>query len=133
MTAPPEKKPPEKGPFAALAALRDALPAGPARATPTAASAAVSPAAPSSTPARPFAGKVVVSRSRKGRGGRTVTVVAGVRGNAAALEEICRELKKSLGCGASVEGETIVVSGDLIARVKVWLEAAGATKVIVGT
>lgn len=74
-----------------------------------------------------------MSRSRKGRGGRTVTVIAGLRGGDAVLDGLCRELKRALGCGASVEGETIVVSGDLIDRVKKWLEDAGAKKVIIGT
>ena len=118
------KTPPPKSPFAALATLRDALPVGPepgARAEP-AASASVNP----------FAAKVVVSRSRKGRGGRTVTVVAGLRGGEAVLDGLCRDLKRALGCGASVEGETIVVSGELVERVKKWLEDSGATKVIVG-
>lgn len=116
---------PPKSPFAALAALRATLPAGPAPRASTAAAAAEKPS--------PFGGKVVVSRSRKGRGGRTVTVIGGLRGGEPVLDGLCRELKRALGCGASVEGETIVVSGDLIERVKKWLEDAGAKKVIVGT
>ena len=119
------KTPPPKSPFAALAALREALPAGPA---PTASAPATTPAA-----ASPFCGKVVVSRSRKGRGGRTVTVIAGLRGDEVALEGLCRDLRRALGCGASVEGDTLVVSGDLIERIKKWLADAGAKKVIVGT
>ena len=118
-------KPPPKSPFAALGAMRDALPPGPAPSP-------VATASPAAAP-NPYGGKVVVSRSRKGRGGRTVTVVSGLRGGASVLDAHCRDLKKALGCGASVEGETIVVSGDLIDRVKKWLEDAGAKKVIVGT
>ncbi len=117
-------KTPPKSPFAGLAGLRDALPAGPA---PRQDAAPKAPAV-----ADPFGGKVVVSRSRKGRGGRTVTVVGGLRGGDAVLEGLCRDLKKALGCGASVEGETIVVSGELSERVKKWLEDAGAKRVIVG-
>jgi translation initiation factor 1 len=62
-----------------------------------------------------------------------VTIIAGLRGDEATLEGLCRELKKALGCGASVEGETIVVSGEMLERVKRWLEDAGAKRVIVGT
>lgn len=129
------KTPPPKSPFAALAALRDALPVGPepnalAKPAGPTPSARAEPGAPASV--SPFAGKVVVSRSRKGRGGRTVTVVAGLRGGGAVLEGLCRELKRALGCGASVEGETIVLSGELVERVQKWLEESGANKVIVG-
>lgn len=61
-----------------------------------------------------------------------MTVVAGLRGGETVLEGLCRELKRALGCGASVEGETIVVSGELVERVRKWLEDSGATKVVVG-
>jgi hypothetical protein len=54
-------KPTPKSPFAALGALRDALPPGP---TPS----PVATAAPAAAP-NPFAGKVVVSRSRKAAAG----------------------------------------------------------------
>jgi translation initiation factor 1 len=114
---------PPKSPFAALAALKDALPEGTPQREPPRAKAAPDP----------FAGKIVLSISRKGRGGRTVTIVAGIRGGEAVLEELCRELKKALGCGASVDGETIVVSGDIVDRTKAWLETKGAKKLIVGT
>ncbi|MFI5301919.1 MAG: translation initiation factor [Polyangiales bacterium] len=81
----------------------------------------------------PFAGKVVLSVSRKGRGGRTVTIVSGLRGTDEVLEAQCRELKKALGCGASIDDGAIVVAGNALDRVKGWLEAQGAKKVIVGT
>ena len=114
---------PPKSPFAALAALRESLPEGTAK----------SASAPAKAAPDPFAGKIVISMSRKGRGGRTVTIVSGLRGGEAVLEGLCRELKKALGCGASVDGETIVVSGDIIDRTKGWLEGRGAKKLIVGT
>ncbi len=112
-------------PFAALAGLRDALPkrAG-GRASDDA------PARPE--PKSPFAGKVVVSKSRKGRGGRTVTIVSGLRTDDAGRDALCRELKRALGCGASVEGDTLVVSGDIGDRIARWLEAKGAKKVVIG-
>ena len=113
---------PKKNPFAALLALKETLPEGTRREEP-----------PPVTGPDPFAGKIVLSMSRKGRGGRTVTIVSGVRGGAEVLEELCRELKKALGCGASVDGDTIVVSGDIIDRTKSWLEGKGAKKLIVGT
>lgn len=113
-----------KSPFASLEALKSSLPEG----KPVEAKPAAKPTGPD-----PFAGKIVLAISRKGRGGRTVTIVSGIKGGEAVLDGLCRELKKALGCGASVEGETIVVAGDLIDRVKPWLETKGAKKLIVGT
>ncbi len=108
-----------KSPFAALAGLKASLPAGEPRASEPKKEAPVESL---------FEAKVVVSRSRKGRGGKTVTIVAGVR--AAQRETICRELKKALGCGASVEDDTILVQGDVGDRVQSWLEARGAKKIV---
>ena len=42
------------------------------------------------------------------------------------------ELKRSLGCGGTVEGNAIVVQGDQRERVRKWLEAKGVGKVIAG-
>ncbi len=118
---------PPKSPFAALAALRAQLPPGEAPPPEPAADARAE------TPGTAiFGSKVVVSRSRKGRGGRTVTVVSGLRGDAVALDELCRAVKKGLGCGASVEGDTIVVAGEPGERLRALLLEAGARAVIVG-
>jgi translation initiation factor 1 len=111
--------PEKKSPFAALEAMRDALPAGERRTE-------REPAAPD-----PFDAKLVVARSRKGRGGKTVTIVSGVR--EAARETLMRELKKALGCGATTEEASIVLQGDVGDRVKPWLEARGARRVVIGS
>ncbi len=118
-------------PFAALASLRASLPAGqapPAPATP--ASPASSP--PAASPASALGDKLVVSRSKKGRGGKTVTTIAGVA-NAAAREALAVELRRALGCGASVDDALVVVQGDQVARVRAHLEARGVRKVVVGS
>lgn len=114
----------KKSPFESLAALRDALPKGPD-----------APAAkPTETRAPdPFAGKVVVAKSRKGRGGRTVTTISGIAGGDAILEPLARDLRTALGCGAVVEEDRIVVQGELEDRVRAFLEARGARRVIMGT
>jgi len=96
------------------------------------------PAAPAPAPADPekidFGGatKIVVRREKKGRGGKTATVVEGIKRPPSALERIARDLRKALGCGASVEGDTIVVQGDMAARIEPWLVARGAKKVVIG-
>lgn len=121
------KKP--ASPFAALAALKESLPEG----APSSA-AAVAPQAGSAVAVdRRFAGKLVVAKSRKGRGGKTVTAVRGVVGSASELDALARELKKALGCGASVEDGEILVQGEQEARVAAWLEGRGARRVVIGT
>src|SRR5262245_61740694 len=62
------------------------------------------------------AAKVVLRRERKGRGGKTATVVAGLGLRPRELDRVARELKRALGCGATVEDDAIVVQGDLAAR-----------------
>src|SRR6185503_16404460 len=71
----------------------------------------VNPETPPSPPADPTAAaidfggakKLVVRRERKGRGGKTATVVEGIRVSPSALERIAREMRRALGCGASVD------------------------------
>jgi translation initiation factor 1 len=124
-----KKSPPPTGSTATLGDLlrRQGVPIGdtsPAPAPP-----------PSETPAAmDFGGaaKIVLRRERKGRGGKTATVVEGLKLPRSGLERITRELKRALGCGASVEGGTIVVQGDLAERIGPWLQARGAKRVIVG-
>ena len=95
------------------------------------------PAAPSTPAAEPLdlggAQKVVVRRERKGRGGKTATVIEGIKLPPSGLERIAREVRRALGCGASVDGPTIVVQGDMAARLEPWLLARGAKKVVVGS
>ena len=78
-------------------------------------------------------GKIVLRRERKGRGGKTATVVAGLGLPARALDTLARDLRRALGCGAVVEDDTIVVQGDVVARVEPWLAARGARRIVVET
>ena len=57
-------------------------------------------------------GIVRVQRESKGRGGKTVTVVTGVPGDAAALAQLAGELKRRCGCGGTVKEGTIEIQGD---------------------
>lgn len=116
------KKP--SSPFASLAALKDALPPG----TPAAPAEEHAPRGPD-----PFAAKITVAKTRKGRGGKTVTTITGIAAGEGALEGIARELKHALGCGAAVEDGTIVVQGEHGPRIRSWLEARGAKRVVIGS
>ena len=74
----------------------------------------------------------MVRRERKGHGGKTATVIAGLALPAQGLEQVARSLRRSLGCGASAAGEQIVVQGDQTERVRAWLVARGVERVVVG-
>lgn len=117
----PKTEPAATSPFAALAGLRDALPPM----TPA-------PAAPSPPAARKpaFAGKLVVQREKKGRGGKTVTRVRGLAPSS--LDALATQMKKALGCGATIEDGDLVLLGSLVERAAAWLRAQGAERVIEG-
>lgn len=126
MADPPSK--PGNNPFAKLAALREALPAGEAK-TP----AAQEPAEAVDPVAALLARRVVVRRERKGRGGKTVTVVQWPDGaEAAALDALAKELRKGLGTAAQREETSIAVQGDIADRVAAWLAGRGAARIVRG-
>ena len=121
---PPRRAAPAASPFAGLEALRGSLPVGPAAPT--------TPAAPAATAAPRGPARAVVRMERKGRGGKEVTVVDKLGLRPTELETWCRDLKHALGCGGSVDGELIVLQGDLRSRLPAVLTARGVTKVTVG-
>ena len=55
---------------------------------------------------------------KKGRGGKTVTVVDGLPRNAAFLKDLGQELKRACGTGGLVSDDTIELQGDLRDRVR---------------
>ena len=120
---------PPANPFAKLAALRDALPAGDAKpAAAPAVTAAVDPVVAL------LSRKTVVRHERKGRGGKTVTLVQFPDGsaNADALEALARELRKALGTAAKCEDGAVAVQGDIADRVADWLKGRGAARIVRG-
>ncbi len=83
-------------------------------------------AAPSRAPALPDDGVVRVWRDRKRRRGKTVTVLAGVPGGPAALEELAATLKRHCGSGGTVQADgTIEIQGDHRDRIAQRLAALG--------
>ena len=92
---------------------------------PTPAEPEVAPAAEAEPEA--YGPKVVVRFTKKGRGGKKVTVVSGVvSGHAAILTRLRREL--SVG-GTLDEGE-LILQGEQVERVARWLESRGARQVV---
>ena len=55
---------------------------------------------------------------KKGRGGKTVTVIDGLPRNAAFLKELSQELKRACGTGGTVIDGGIELHGDLRERVR---------------
>jgi translation initiation factor 1 len=79
--------------------------------------------------ARPVAGDgiVRVSRQSKGRGGKTVTLVAGVPLAADALAALGKQLRSACGAGGTVKDGVIEVQGEHVERVIALLQALGYT------
>jgi translation initiation factor 1 len=114
-------------PFAALGGALGDLPPGAPPSTPP-----DEVAEPADAPAPALRGKIVVRREKKGRGGKAVTVIDGLRLPPEALADMAQQLRRSLGCGAHVEGETLVLTGAQTDRVHDWLSAKGATRIVIG-
>jgi len=55
---------------------------------------------------------------KKGRGGKTVTVVGGLPNNAGFLKGLCQELKRTCGTGGSISNGSVELQGDLRDRVR---------------
>jgi translation initiation factor 1 len=79
-------------------------------------------AATASVPARIIA-KLRVEK--KGRGGKTVTVVYDLPNNAAFLKELSQELKRACGTGGAVAEGLVELQGDLRERVREFLVKKG--------
>ncbi|MGH9143290.1 MAG: stress response translation initiation inhibitor YciH [Vicinamibacterales bacterium] len=62
---------------------------------------------------------------KKGRAGKTVTVVDGLPDNAIFLKELCQELKRACGTGGAIAGGLIELQGDLRDRVRDCLAKKG--------
>jgi translation initiation factor 1 len=99
-----DKSPNEKlanNPFAALSALKDALPSGVAQIPPKAALTKEKP------PRR-----VVVRLERKGHGGKEMTRIEKLELPNSTLQIWLKEIKQSLGCGGTVDGSDLLLQGD---------------------
>ena len=68
---------------------------------------------------------VRVGIERKGRGGKTVSLVSGVMGAPAEVEKLCKQLKNSLGTGGAVKGQIIEIQGDQRDKIVAILQGLG--------
>jgi translation initiation factor 1 len=85
--------------------------------------------APGTPSPRPESAKaaapVRVRLERQGRGGKVVTVVDGLPGHPAAIEEVARALKSRCGAGGTVKGRVVEIQGDHRDKVVALLVALG--------
>ena len=69
-----------------------------------------------------------VRMEKTGRGGKTVTIVAGFVGSEADLKELGKWLKGRLGVGGSAKDGEVIVQGDFKQRVIDLLKTDGYTQ-----
>lgn len=73
--------------------------------------------------------KALLRRRRSGFGGKTVTELSLPKEFKIDLEALAKDMKKALGCGSRVEGESIILQGDISDRAEEWLYKKGVKKV----
>jgi translation initiation factor 1 (eIF-1/SUI1) len=117
-------KPLKQNPFGALASLSGSVPPGPDQ---------IGTTVPVTRAPKAPTGRLVMRRETKHRGGKPVVVITGFDTmptlDAKAVMALAAELKRSLGCGGTMEddeaGRRIVLQGDDPARVNAFLVARG--------
>jgi translation initiation factor 1 len=83
-------------------------------------------------PAIPNDGVVRIFRERRGRGGKTVTVVRGLPDRGARLDARAAELKRLCGAGGAVRPGIIEIQGDHRERLAAHLREQGLTVKLAG-
>ena len=72
--------------------------------------------------------KLRVSIEKKGRGGKTATLIKGFIGTEADLKELGKLLKNKCGVGGSVKDDEIIIQGDFKQRIIDLLKSEGYTQ-----
>jgi translation initiation factor 1 len=89
--------------------------------------------APAPSPRAPRGDGIVrVRRESQGRGGKTVTTIAGVGASEDKLREIAGELKRLCGTGGTVKDWVIEIQGDHREKIVAALEQRGYTVKLAG-
>ena len=79
------------------------------------------------TPAAPAKRGTIVRLDRKGRGGKSVTVIEGLQISAENSEMLMKQLKAKLGTGGAVKGGTLEIQGDHCDAIMIELTRCGYT------
>ena len=72
--------------------------------------------------------KLRIFMEKKGRGGKTVTLIKGFIGTEEDLKELGKLLKAKCGVGGSVKDNEIIIQGDFKQRITALLKAEGYTQ-----
>ncbi len=74
---------------------------------------------------QPSAQQLKALISKKGRGGKTVTIIDGFRGSSHDLNELGKTIKTKCGIGGSVKDGQILLQGDVREKAMHFLRTAG--------
>ena len=74
---------------------------------------------------QPNDGIVRIARDRKGRGGKTMTVITGLPGDDQALTTLAQTLKKMCGSGGTAKDGVVEIQGDHRERLATYLSGQG--------
>lgn len=72
--------------------------------------------------------KLRISMEKKGRGGKTVTIIKGFIGSEEDLKDLSKLLKTKCGVGGSAKEGEIIIQGDFKQRIIELLKAEGYTQ-----
>jgi len=73
-------------------------------------------------------GRLRVLLDRKGRAGKTVTVICGFEaGRGTAVAQLAQELRRELGTGGTAHDDAVELQGDQREKVAAWLRHRGFT------
>lgn len=69
--------------------------------------------------------RIRVSRDRKNRGGKTVTLIVGLELSEDEMTALCKKMKNKCGVGGAVKDDEIIIQGDQVKKVIDILIAEG--------
>jgi translation initiation factor 1 len=73
----------------------------------------------------PKAQVIKVRREKNGRAGKTVTTLFEFQASDRQRGELAKQLRRTLGCGGTVKGNSVELQGDQLAKVLLELGALG--------
>ncbi len=76
--------------------------------------------------------RVILRKEKKGRGGKTVTVLEIRPSDKVDLSVLSKRIKNAIGCGGKIEGTLIVLQGDIAGRVEEWFKSQGVPRITRG-